>query len=246
MARGESPLRVFRLLGKTQNRSSSLSREPSSLRLLALCLLSGIVLTSGALAVPWLMDRWNRKPAAAPLERFFRPGTPMPDFTLPLAVGEGEVSLARLRSDGKPVVLVFASFTCSVFHGHLEQVEEIFHKYQDRAHFLFINISEAGHFIDGYQYLLPGQSNTDAATAKRCDAVQRAAKTAGLTLPLVVDADGGVESAYRAWPLRLMVLDPQGCVALDLGVGTNGAWDLDRLAGWLRRHPNAKNAAGAS
>jgi cytochrome oxidase Cu insertion factor (SCO1/SenC/PrrC family) len=38
-----------------------------------------------------------------------REGDPAPDFTLPLAHGEGTVALSALR--GRPVVLVFGSFT---------------------------------------------------------------------------------------------------------------------------------------
>jgi hypothetical protein len=39
-----------------------------------------------------------------------RVGQPAPDFTLPVAVGEGKVTLSRFRGR-KPVVLIFGSYT---------------------------------------------------------------------------------------------------------------------------------------
>lgn len=232
-------MKLFSLLNKASTHQPSSRREPSLKLLLTLCLTSSIFVTSATMALDAYLSNRNDAPVGRPEgftgsgQRLFPVGTRMPDFTLPTAANGGEVSLARLRGDGKPVVLVFASFTCTVFQGHLERVEALFHKYGNRARFLFVNIREAGHLIEGYEYLLSQERESIPGQAKRCMDVDRAAKQAGLTMPHVVDADGRVAEQYAAWPLRLMILDPLGQVTLDLGLGSQGIWDLDGLEKWL-------------
>lgn len=237
--------------------------------LLPLCLACGIFITWAVLAVTHYLNSRNDGPLGPPQgftgsgkpfmqsgvfvydaelgayqltgigKPLFQPGTRMPDFTLPLATGDGEVGLARLRGDGKPVVLVFASFTCTVFRDYQERVEALFHKYQDQAHFLFVNIREAGHEIEGFEYLLSEKPGSGKGKAQRCGDVDRAAKMVGLTMPIVVDVEDQVVKSYNAWPLRLMVLDAKGEVALDLGIGTQGIWELDRVEKWLGKPASA-------
>src|SRR5262245_51796819 len=70
-------------------------------------------------------------------------GQPAPDVTLPVLTGEGQVSLMALR--GRPVVLVFGSFTCDVFCRQFGQVRELADAYRDQVAFVFVYVTDAGH-----------------------------------------------------------------------------------------------------
>jgi Iodothyronine deiodinase len=71
-----------------------------------------------------------------------------------------------------------------------------------------------------------------------------------LALPFrcVLDGAGAeAEAAFQAWPLRLVVLAPDGRLAYDAGVGLAG-WDLDAVRSWLEAHahpPALGRAQGA-
>jgi hypothetical protein len=162
----------------------------------------------------------------------------MPDFTLPATTQGCEVSLAKLRAEGKPVVLVFGSLSCDIFHSYRSKLERIYRTHQDRANFLFVYVTEAGHRIEGYGFLLDRDDDGNLSLEKRRVDVSKANKLAHLTMPTVLDFDRKAERDYEAYPLRLVVLDPQGRVALDLGKATQGPWELNRLEEYL------KNQAG--
>jgi hypothetical protein len=160
---------------------------------------------------------------------------PAPAFSLPAIGPPHEVSLAGLR--GGPVVLVFGSLTCDVFCGHLPEIERLYRSYGDRAAFLFVCIREAGHRIDGLEFLLEDQGPRRAPLPERRRRVARGVEKVGLSLPGVIDLDGAAEAAYHAFPLRLVVVDAEGKVELDLGVGVFTPWDLRGLEGWLKAQP---------
>ena len=86
------------------------------------------------------------------LARTLKVGSPAPDFTLPAVRGDGEVSLSGFR--GRPVVLVFGSFSCIVFHDRVAEIERLHRAYKDRADFLFVNVTEAGHRIPGLEFVI--------------------------------------------------------------------------------------------
>jgi hypothetical protein len=57
-------------------------------------------------------------------------------------------------------------------------------------------------------------------------------------MPWVKDGhDRMVEQAYLAWPLRLVIIDNGGRIALDMGHGFGGGrWDLKQVETWLNAH----------
>lgn len=170
-------------------------------------------------------------------------GEEAPDFVLPRIEQSGEVTLSSLR--GKPVVLTFGSMTCDLFCSTIDEVQRLQRVYGDKATFLFINVTEAGHSIEGMEFLLEGRA-PDPPTVKgregrprtplekRRPLLQRGMKQLKMTLPGVVDIDGRAEVAYDAFPRRLVVVDAQGRIAVDLGKGVLGEWDLAKVETWLK------------
>jgi hypothetical protein len=226
-------MKLFHQVRAALNRPLSLRREPSLKRLVIVCLLGAVFATMATLAAYEGLRPSNEVPP--PPELLIRTGTVMPDFTLPSKQEGREVSLAKLRAEGKPVVLLFASLTCTIFQRDMRKLERIYQSYQDRASFLFVYVTEAGHQIDGYDFLLETDDDGKLSLAKRRANVVKATKLARLTIPTVLDIDRQTERAYHAFPLRLVVLDPAGKVALDIGNATQGQWALDRLEHFLNK-----------
>ncbi len=227
-------MKLFHRLGAALNRPLSLRREPSLKLLVTVCLLGGAFATTATLAVYEGLRDTNEVLSNRP-DRFLKAGTVMDDFTLPSTTEGHEVSLAKLRAEGKPVVLLFGSFTCTIFQSHRGRLEHLYHTYQDRANFLFVNVHEAGHPIEGFGFLLQTSPDGELTLEQRRENVLKATKLAGFTVPTVVDIDRTVERSYSAYPLRLVVLDPKGQVALDLGNATQGPWDFKQLEEFLNK-----------
>jgi hypothetical protein len=151
-----------------------------------------------------------------------------PDLDLPAISGDVPFRLSEFRGV-KPVVLVFGSFTCDVFHERLPELETVYRQYKDRVAFAFINIREAGHQLSGFEFLL-GKANRDASPegqANRRRMVQKAMTLAGCSLPGYLDSP--TEEAamlYKALPSKLVVVDRDGYIARDLGLpmSESGAW----------------------
>jgi peroxiredoxin len=162
-------------------------------------------------------------------------GSPAPDFRLPSFRDGRQRGLADFRGR-RPVVLVFGSFSCHLLCNDIAGLERLYHSYRGRVGFLFISVKEAGHRIPGLEFVLDAG---DSAGQRRA-AVQRGAAVLGLTMPGVMDGpDRRVMNAYKAFPRRLVVVDRQGRVALDLGSGLMWKWDLAQVDEWLKANtPN--------
>jgi hypothetical protein len=178
---------------------------------------------------PFLINSASRRLAVGELA---------PDFTLPALTGALEVRLNSFRGH-KPVVLIFGSFSCTVLCRHLEELVRLNRTYKDRAEFLFVNIAEAGHTITGLEFLIEGmKANSSLPLDVRRERTLRAMKLKGFDLPAVIDRDdAAVETAYEAFPVRLVVVGIDGEIALDLGNGALRDWDLGPLENWLKNHP---------
>jgi hypothetical protein len=139
-----------------------------------------------------------------------RAGTPAPDFALtPLSGGE-PVRLHDLLRGRRPVVLIFSSFTCAAFTTHQPYLLALYRDYRDRAEFLTVVVREAEHQLPGVEFLLP----PEADPRRRCGLVRRAVALREWPVPTALDsADAVAESAYRAFPLRLVVVAPDGRIA---------------------------------
>ena len=168
----------------------------------------------------YLWNPFNRKMAA---------GDPAPDFALP-AVGEDRrVGLADFR--GRPLVLVFGSFSCDRFCGRVPDLERLYLAHRDKASFLFVAVSEANHHVPGLEFVLTGPPGD------RAGRIAEARRVAGLSMPAVADEGKAAERAYKAFPLRLVVVDAGGTVGLDLGRAVSTPWDLGEVEAWLTRLP---------
>src|SRR5262249_1230589 len=77
------------------------------------------------------------------VDKQFAPGQPAPPFTLPKVADDGELSLTSLR--GQPVVLAFGSFTCNLLMDQMPKLQALHRVYGDRAAFVFVHVTEAGH-----------------------------------------------------------------------------------------------------
>ena len=101
--------------------------------------------------------------------------------------------------------------------GQFGRLRELHRQYGSRAQFLFVYVAEAPH--DGR---LP-----DAGGDRRAALVRAAWEGRGLPFPCLLDGpDCAVAEAYRAWPLRLVLVGADGRVLADLGRRLIGGWDL--------------------
>jgi Iodothyronine deiodinase len=171
-------------------------------------------------------------------------GVSAPDFTLPTIVGERTVRLSDFQKH-HPVVLIFGSFSCNLFCGRIDQVERFYQAHKNEAEFLFVDISEARHIIAGLEFVLedttPGKPE---ALPVRREKIAQAMNLRKLTIPAVIDAaEATVEKAYDAFPLRLVVVNSEGQIALDLGHGMDQPWDMEEVGCWLASEEEHHGAA---
>lgn len=102
--------------------------------------------------------------------------------------------------------------------------------YKHRAEFLLVVISEAGHSLEGLEFLL----ETPEGPEQRRHQVAKAVRSMNVSIPAVVDVDGKVEAAYSAWPKRLLVVTAHGQVALDARLRSQADLsDVAQLRSWL-------------
>ncbi len=142
------------------------------------------------------------------------PGAEAPDFSLASPTGAPAPRLSSLR--GKPVVLIFGSYTCPKFRSQVDALNRLSELYRDRATFLLVYIREA-HGDATWQSTVnqrEGVAQPDASSI-----VQKREYAAGclrkLKIPYaaVVDGmDGAVEKSYAAWPSRVYLIDGDGRV----------------------------------
>jgi len=176
----------------------------------------------------------------------FKPSDLAPDFTLPMINEPGEIALNSFR--GQPVVLAFGSMTCNLFCDDLSKLHRLRREYSDRAAFLFVYVTEAGHSLEGFEFLLEGrepdpetlrgrEGRPRAPLPHRRGLVLQAVEKVNLDLPGVIDVDGTVEAVYDAFPRRIVGVDAEGRVAVDLGKGVLVQWDFAPLEDWLRAQP---------
>jgi hypothetical protein len=186
-------------------------------------------------------------------------GDPAPDFTLPRADSSGPTRLRDLVGR-KPVVLVFGSLSCTLFDRCRPALARLYQDNHARAEFLFVNIREAAQHVSGLEFLIPAGQREEwpEETVCRCSleehrrAVRKALARTGFPLPTVIDReDEEVMYQYGAFPMRLVVVDAGGRVALDLGraVGLGReveGWDLLAVDDWLRAHAVTPGAVDSS
>jgi cytochrome oxidase Cu insertion factor (SCO1/SenC/PrrC family) len=144
-----------------------------------------------------------------------QPGDPAPDFELATVDGKSRVRLSSLR--GTPVVLYFGSYTCPPFRKRMPDMNALYEAHKHHAQFYFVYVEEA-HSTDGW----PADDNTkDKVLYTSHQRLEDRIKVGGvcqeamkIAFPMLVDEmDNRVETAYRAWPVRVYVIDKEGKVA---------------------------------
>jgi hypothetical protein len=164
-------------------------------------------------------------------------GDEAPDFTLADPAGKNEFQLSASRGK-KPVVLMFGSLTCKPFQGRVGDVEKLYDEYKERVEFRFIYIREAHPgstlFVaeDGAEKLQKIEQ-TDALD-ERAERATLCTTTLKIDIPALVDrADNAVNKTYAGWPIRLVIVDPEGKLAHISGPGPSG-FDPSEVAVWLK------------
>ncbi len=157
-------------------------------------------------------------------------GDPVPDFDLalldgPLQDGAGAgVRLSGLK--GRPVGLIFGSYTWPPFRHQAGRLNDIYNCYRDDVEFFVVYIQEA-HPSDGWQ--TPIHEHEDVVFAQpetmeqRVEIAQACSLDLGLAMPTLLDARSNeVDEAYTALPDRLYVVDEDGRIAYRSGPGPMG------------------------
>jgi len=144
-------------------------------------------------------------------------GKQAPDFNLNDVTTGEKINLSQFRGE-KYVILAFGSFGCNIFCFQLGHLQELDQEFKDRAKFVFVYITEAGHKI------LPENPGED-----RPNHIKRGLKYFHLSMTCVVDRDTLIEKVYDSFPFRLVIVDPEGIVRLE----TRKSRDLGK---WLKNH----------
>jgi len=152
-------------------------------------------------------------------------GEEAPDFDLATRDGASRVRLSSLRG-GRPVVLVFGSYTCPPFRREMPAVSRLYADYKDRAAFYFVYIEEA-HAHDVWPLVSNAKASivfgTARDTTERVSVAALCAKELKVEFPILVDdMQNGVADLYTAWPTRMYVVDANGKIAYKSRVGPFG------------------------
>jgi hypothetical protein len=163
-------------------------------------------------------------------------GSPAPAFSAESLAANGAqtgefVSLADFA--GRPLALIFGSYTCPVYRGQIKRFNEIYAQLNKRLAFLLIYISEA-HPEDGWQvginhmqgviYDQPLDSVTRAAIAADCITETK------IRIPVAIDnMENTISCAYSASPERLYLIDGDGIVRYRSAMGP---FRMDAIEAW--------------
>jgi len=166
-----------------------------------------------------------------------RVGTPAPDFTGELLPAAGDPAVSFRLSDqrGKPLALLFGSYTCPIFRGQIKRYEEIYRDFQARCAFLLIYIREA-HPEDGWQVGINHMQDAVFRQPRSLDARKDIAHICrdkmAMTIPMALDGiDNPLDAAYSASPERLNLLDREGIVRHRSEPGPFG---MSEVEAWCR------------
>ena len=141
-----------------------------------------------------------------------KPGTLAPDFALAQDGADTRVRLSEFR--GKPLVLVFGSYTCPKFRSQADTLNALYAKYLKSTAFLLVYIREA-HATEDWKSTANEREGIaqPAATTFQQKREYASACVRRLKIPYraVVDGmDTQVEKQYQGWPSRVYVVDARG------------------------------------
>jgi hypothetical protein len=166
-------------------------------------------------------------PAIEPSTRLTA-GAAAPDLTLRTLSGETAGRLSDFQ--GRPVVLVFGSFSCNLFDQEAPGLERLYQAYKDRVIFLMVNIGEAGHPRPCLEEAFGPHRQTASSSGRAPAWVEVAKHQLRVTLPIYWVVEPAELTAYHPWPLRLVLIGADGRVARDAGLGIWQDWRLSQRA----------------
>jgi hypothetical protein len=114
-----------------------------------------------------------------------------------------------------------------VFCGQLDHLTALHEEVDDRAAFLFIYVNDAPHEpphtgpFSKYDLSLPESA--------RRQLIGQIAGEIDLPFHCLFGQDSPAEQAYKAEVQRLVIVDGEGLVAYDAGVGLPYGWDMDEV-----------------
>jgi hypothetical protein len=128
----------------------------------------------------------------------------------------------------------------------LGRLRRLYQDHHDRVAFLFIQISDGGHPLPPeLQSVLRREGLEEETPANRRARLCRSVEVMRLPFLSLLDSeDGRVERLYAAWPERLVIVAPDGRIALDAGGGVWGSWDYAGVEQHLRELEEEAEAGG--
>ncbi|MAS96944.1 MAG: hypothetical protein CMO55_27450 [Verrucomicrobiales bacterium] len=180
---------------------------------------SGEIVEDQQHAAGVILERFVNAPKVgdlAPETRFFDPET------------VEEVELSALLG-GKPVVLVFGSWSCTTTSLYTEEYADLYSRFSDVADFYFVYLREAhpkGGYMPALAYdmakvKIPEISDPQGLEG-RCKLADEFGKKKDLPMRFLVDSmDDMAAILWAAWPARLYVIGGDGRV---LYSGGQGPW----------------------
>jgi peroxiredoxin len=175
-------------------------------------------------------------------------GDRAPDVQLVALDGQTTFHL-RDRIGGKPLVLIFGSFTCPPFRRNTGDIGKLYEDYRDHARFLQVYIREA-HPQDEWQMASNRRDNvlyTQPQTrAERIAIANEYIKRMHVSLPFAIDnMNNSVNLLYAAWPERIYIIDDQGQIVYRGALGPFG-YHPEEARAWLAAHLDAAGSAAKS
>lgn len=124
---------------------------------------------------------------------------------------------------------------------HLRQLHE---KYGGRAQFLFIYISEAGHeYAEELRPFAEPPGAEEGSRLRLLPRIRAGMKHFDLRFPCLIDNEkDDVETLYRAYPTRLVIVDSAGRIALDSGTISLQSSYWERVSDWFDRTSSRSDA----
>jgi tetratricopeptide (TPR) repeat protein len=151
-------------------------------------------------------------------------GHQAPDVVLRRSDGTS-FPLSALR--GRPLVLVVGSYTCPQLRSGAPEVNRLHEEFKDRVRFLLGYIREAHPAGEGWQSTVNARDNVSLPEAKTLAERGEHAALCRRALAIPYEAaldglDGGLETAFGAFPSRVFVIDREGMVTFSSALDVEG------------------------
>jgi hypothetical protein len=139
------------------------------------------------------------------------------------ADGIGEIVDVSAIADGRPVALVFGSYSVPKFRKHLGAIEDLYRWFADRVCFFLVYTKEIQ--PRGAERARSGQAarlfpENPTTLDERAALARRLVHEFGLSLPVLLDGlDHEVTRSFGAFPMRLYLIGRDGRIAYQGALG---------------------------